>query len=146
MLVCWISLPKNMEYINKFTKHLIVRYIIAGGTSAVVNISIFSLLFYIFDIYYLISNVIAFIIAFFISLALQKFWTFRDHSLDGVHIQSLMYLLNSLFGLGVNTLVLYVCVDYFGILPIIGVIIAGVSTALCTFPISRKYIFNQQIK
>ncbi len=129
--------------INYFTKHLIVRYIISGGTSAFVNLSVFSLLFYIFHIHYLISNIIAFVLAFGVSLVLQKFWTFKDLSTDRIHIQGILYLLSSIFGLGVNTLVLYVCVHFFGILPIIGVIIAGICTALCTFPISKKYIFNQ---
>jgi len=130
--------------ISKFTKHLIVRYIISGGTAAFVNLSFFALFFYIFHVNYLIANVIAFIIAFFVSLTLQKFWTFRDHSTDRIHIQGILYLFSSLFGLGVNTLVLYICVDFLGFLPIIGVIIAGIATALCTFPISRKYIFNQE--
>jgi putative flippase GtrA len=132
--------------IEKFTKHLIVRYIISGGTSASVNLLGFSLFFFIFHIHYIVSNVIAFIIAFGVSLVLQKFWTFRDHSTDNIHIQGLLYLFNSLFGLSVNTLVLYICVHFLGILPIIGVIIAGISTALCTFPISRKYVFNQGAK
>lgn len=129
--------------INIFTKHLIVRYIISGGTSAFVNIAVFSLLFYIFHIFYIVSNVIAFLVAFGLSLVLQKFWTFQDHSTENIHIQGVLYLFSSLFGLCINTLVLYICVHFFGILPIIGVIIAGISTALCTFPISRKYIFNQ---
>ncbi len=130
--------------IKYFTRHLIVRYLISGGTSASVNLSLFALFFYIFQINYIISNVIAFCAAFFISLTLQKFWTFKDNSTDRIHIQGVLYLFSSLFGLGVNTLVLYICVDFFGILPIIGVIIAGISTALCTFPISRKFIFNQR--
>lgn len=131
--------------IDFLTKHLIIRYLISGGTSAAVNLSVFSLLFYIFHIHYIISNIIAFLIAFGVSLVLQKFWTFQDHSTDRIHIQGILYLFSSLFGLGVNTLVLYICVDFFGTIPIVGVIIAGISTALCTFPISRRYIFNQKV-
>ena len=131
--------------IKQFTKHLIVRYIISGGTSALVNLSVFSLLFYIFRVHYIVSNIIAFILAFGVSLVLQKFWTFQDHSTDKIHIQGFLYLFTSLLGLCVNTFVLYICVHFFGLLPIVGVIIAGITTALCTFPISRKYIFNQPI-
>ena len=136
------------EYINqqitRLTKHTIIRYIISGGTSATVNLSVFSLFFYIFHLYYIFSNIIAFILAFSVSLVLQKFWTFRDHSTENMHIQTILYLFSSLFGLAINTGVLYICVDFFGILPILGVVVAGISTALCTFPISRKYIFNQK--
>lgn len=129
--------------IKYFTKHLIVRYIISGGTSAFINLSIFSLFLYVFRIHYIVSSVIAFIVAFFVSLILQKFWTFHDHSTDNIHIQTFLYLLNSLFGLCVNTLVLYICVHYLNFLPLVGQIVAGIFTALCTFSISRKYVFNQ---
>ncbi len=132
--------------ISKLTKHLLVRYIISGGTSAAVNLSVFSLFFFIFHIHYIISNVIAFSVAFSVSLVLQKFWTFRDHSTDNLHIQGLLYLFNSLFGLCINTIILYVCVHFFGILPITGVVIAGLITAVCTFQISRRYVFNQKIQ
>lgn len=130
----------GMDVLDEYT---ILRYIISGGTSAVVNIALFSLFYYIFNFHYLSSNIIAFVVAFFISLSLQKFWTFRDHSTQNLHIQGLFYLLNSIFGLGLNTLILYVCVDYFGIMPILGVIIAGALTALCTFQITSRFIFKK---
>ncbi|MFA5889116.1 MAG: GtrA family protein [Candidatus Paceibacterota bacterium] len=124
-------------------RHIIIRYVISGGTSAFVNLSLFSLFLYIFQIHYIISSVIAFTFGFLVSLILQKFWTFRDHSTDNIHVQSFLYLLNSLFGLCVNTLVLYISVHYLGFMPLIGQIIAGICTALCTFQISRRYVFNQ---
>jgi putative flippase GtrA len=131
--------------IKYFTRHLIVRYIISGGTSALVNLSFFSLLLYVFHVHYIVSSVIAFSVGFLVSLTLQKFWTFRDHSTDNIHVQGFLYLLNSLFGLCVNTLILYISVHYFGLMPLAGQIIAGIGTALCTFQISRKYVFNQEI-
>lgn len=124
-------------------EHTILRYIISGGTSASVNISLFSLFFYVFHVHYIVSNIIAFCVAFFVSLWLQKFWTFRDHSKDGMHVQGLYYLLNSLLGLVINTSFLYICVRYFSIKPIFGVIIAGMCTALITFQISSRFIFNK---
>lgn len=124
-------------------EHTILRYIISGGMSATVNISLFSLFFYLFKIHYILSNIIAFCVAFFVSLLLQKFWTFRDNSKEAIHIQGFYYLLNSLLGLSINTSILYVCVDYFKIMPILGVIIAGICTALVTFQISSRYIFKK---
>lgn len=88
----------------------------------------------------------AFSVAFFVSLFLQKFWTFRDHSTENMHIQGMYYLLNSLLGLAINTTVLYVCVDYLKFIPIVGVIIAGICTALVTFQISSRYVFNNSFK
>ncbi len=126
-------------------KHTILRYIVSGGTSAVVNIALFYVFYSFFNIYYIVSNIIAFTFAFFVSLFLQKFWTFRDHATENMHIQGVYYLLSSVFSLGLNTLILYICVDIFNIMPILGVIIAGGITALFTFQISSRLIFNRNV-
>lgn len=132
--------------IEKITRHTIVRYLIGGSTSAVVNLVVFYTLNSLNDVHYITSSIIAFLAAFFVSLIFHKFWTFRDHSTENIHVQGFMYLLSSLFGLGLNTLILYVCVDQFGLLPLVGQIIAGGLTACCTFFISKHLIFNQTIK
>lgn len=136
-------MDKILTMIQKFTKHLLVRYIISGGTSAFINLSVFFLLFQFFKVYYIIASVVAFVISFLISLVLQKFWTFQDHSTENMHLQVGKYLLSSLFGLAINTGFLYVFVDFAHIHPFIGQILAGGLTACCTFFISRKYVFNQ---
>lgn len=130
--------------VEKFNKHTIIRYLIGGGTSAFVNLSIFTFLYYFFQIHYIVSSIIAFAIAFFVSLTFHKFWTFRDHSTDKIHVQGFLYLLSSLFGLSINTLILYACVDYFHLVPLVGQVIAGGLTACCTFFISKFYIFTHQ--
>jgi putative flippase GtrA len=132
--------------IRRLTKHLLIRYIIAGGTSAAVNLAIFFLLHDVFHIYYITASIIAFLVAFFISLVLQKFWTFRDHSLHKFHHQIGKYLLTSLFGLAVNTLVLYVCVQYFNFHALLGQLVAGFFTACCTFFLSKRFVFKVREK
>ena len=122
---------------------MIVRYVISGGTSAAVNLSTISLLYYVFHMYYILASIIAFMVAFFFSLVLHKFWTFGDRSMDGVHRQAGKYLANSLLGLAINTAILFVCVDIFHLYVYVGQIIAGILTASVTFFISRDYIFNQ---
>jgi putative flippase GtrA len=128
---------------KKLTKHLVVRYVISGGTAAVFNLAVLSLLYYIFHVYYILASVVSFTLAFMVSLILQKFWTFQDRSMHKVHRQAGKYLANSVFGLVVNTAVLYICVSRFHFYVFIGQIIAGIVTAFCTFFISRDYIFNQ---
>lgn len=129
---------------KRFTKHLIVRYLISGGTSAVVNLSILSLLYYIFNVYYILAGMIAFCVAFFVSLTLHKFWTFDDPSMDGAHKQAGKYFITSIFGLIMNTLILYICVDLLHLFVYIGQIVAGGLTACVTFFISRDHVFNQK--
>lgn len=128
---------------KRFTKHLIVRYVISGGTSAAINLATLSLLYYVFNIYYIFASIVAFIVSFFISLVLHKFWTFEDKSTHGVHKQAGKYLISSILGLIINTTILYICVDLVHMYVFLGQIIAGVLTASVTFFISRDHIFNQ---
>ncbi len=128
--------------IKYLTKHLLIRYIISGGTSAAVNLSLFFLLHHIYHVYYITSSVVAFTVAFLISLILQKFWTFRDHSMDRFHHQIGKYLLTSLLGLLINTFVLYVSVEYFKFYALAGQITAGIVTACCTFFLSKHFVFK----
>lgn len=136
-------MSKYLEIIKQLTKHTIIRYIIGGGTSAVVNLTSFFFFNSIIHIHYILSSILAFTIAFFVSLIFQKFWTFRDHSTENMHIQGFFYLLSSLLGLGMNTFILYICVHYFLLPPLLGQFIAGILTACCTFPISKYFIFNR---
>lgn len=128
--------------IKIFTKHLIFRYLIAGGTSASINLGILSLLYYAFGMYYLYAAIVASVIAFCVSLLLHKFWTFEDFSRHDMHIQIGKYMITSLFGLGLNTLFLYIAVDFFHLYVYIGQIVAGASVACITFFISRNLIFK----
>jgi putative flippase GtrA len=131
--------------IKIFTKHLIVRYLIAGGTSALVNLGILSLLYYVFGVYYLHAAIIASVVAFFVSLVLHKFWTFEDYSRTNVHVQVGKYMVTSLFGLGLNTLFLYILVDHFHLFVYLAQIIAGGSVACVTFFISRGLVFKGKV-
>ena len=129
---------------KRFTKHLIVRYIISGGTSAVINLGTLSFLYYIKHMYYIYAAIIAFIVSFLVSLVLQKFWTFEDHSRNNLSVQIGKYLITSLLGLSLNTFILYVLVDHLHLYVYVGQIIAGGLVACVTFFISRKYVFKGQ--
>jgi len=127
---------------KRFTKHLIVRYLISGGTSAGINLGLLSLLYYVYGMYYLYAAIISSIIAFFVSLTLHKFWTFEDFSRQDMHIQIGKYMATSLLGLGLNTLFLYVLVDHLHFFVYLAQIIAGGSVACITFFISRGLVFK----
>lgn len=98
---------------NHFRKMKILRYLISGGTAAIVDLAILYLLTDIMGVWYLFSAVLAFIIAFVVSFVLQKYWTFANHSNDKIHSQILIYLTVALINLGLNTLGVFVFVHYF---------------------------------
>lgn len=150
------------------TQHKIVRYIIAGTTSAIVNFLTYFLLLRmpLFSKHYLYAAIIAFCVSFVISYTLQKFWVFQNHSKKDLHLQIGTYLLTSLGGLAINMSILYLLVDksitadivsflpHF-ILPnvirnipnfikLVSNLISSVLAACCTFFISKNFVFKNK--
>ncbi len=124
-------------------KHLkILKYIISGGTAAFINIFLLYLLIEWIHYPYLRSSVFSFVVSFFVSFILQKFWTFNDNSKDGAKKQLAIYLLVAITNLGVNTLFVYLLVEYIKIWPVWAQIISGASIALYSFFI-YKFIFYE---
>jgi putative flippase GtrA len=96
--------------------------------------------------HYLLAAILAFMVAFCVSFVLQKFWTFRDVSRVDMHKQVLLYLTTSLFGLSINTLLMYIFVDHLKVNVIISQIFAGAMVACCTFFLSRHIVFKNNAK
>ncbi|MBA3733310.1 GtrA family protein [Patescibacteria group bacterium] len=130
-----------LKLFKLFTSHVVVRFIIAGGTSAVVDLG----LLYVFNSrlgwHYLVSAVLAFIGAFGVSFTLHKFWTFQSHN-ERTDKQALLYLGTSLFGLSLNTMLMYLFVDYFHIQVLISQFFVGIMVAFSSFFISRNFVFK----
>ena len=77
-----------------------------------------------------------------ISFTLQKFWTFRDDRTTDMHIQVGKYFLVALVNLALNTALMYVLVDRFGIWYILSQIIIGLSIAVGSYFVYKKIIFR----
>jgi len=127
--------------VRKFT---VIKYLISGGSSAFVQLALLYILTDIFKIWYLFSAVIAFIVAFFMSFLLHKFWTFLDNDMDVMHKQLFSYFVLAMINLGLNTLLMYFFVDvvhiwYFG-----AQFITSGLIAFSSFYLYKKIIFKSQ--
>ncbi len=129
------------DFVGYFTKHVVIRYIISGGTAAMTDLVLLYIFNTLFHVHYLTASVIAFILAFFVSFTLHKYWTFKSHA-DEIPKQIIMYLGTSLLGLCLNTILMYLFVGHFHLVVLLSQIIAGALVACCTFFISRKFVFK----
>jgi len=120
------------------------RFIIAGGTALVVNLIALYALTDLLHIYYLLSTVFAFLIAFCVSFTLQKFWTFRDRSSDQLHVQLPLYLGMQVGNLALNAFFMYAFVEYLHIWYILSQAIIALGLAIISFFINRRFIFKSQ--
>ncbi|MFH1661806.1 MAG: glycosyltransferase [Candidatus Falkowbacteria bacterium] len=132
-----------LPFYEQIDKHKIyVKYIISGGTAATTDLALLYVLTEFFNMHYLLSASIAFIIAFFISFFLQKFWTFRDNNREKIYKQMSLYLFVCVTNLFINTGGMYFLVDKFNIMYMVAQVIMGGLIAIFSFLIYRSFIFN----
>lgn len=124
-------------------KKELVKYLISGGTAAAVDVLLLYVFTDIFKLWYITSAVLAFIGAFCVSFTLQKYWTFRDLSSSKIHAQISLYLISSVINLGINTLFMYILVDFFHIWYILSQIITSGLIAIGSFFIYKYIIFKK---
>lgn len=125
-----------------FRNSRVLRYLAAGGMGAATNLATLYALTEFFHVWYLFSSIIAVSVSFIVSFILQKFWTFRSMDLDRVPVQLPMHLSLSFANLVLNTVLMYLLVDYIHLWYMLAqVIVAGV-LAVANYTIYRLYIFK----
>lgn len=92
---------------------LVARYVTVGLCAVVLDIGLLYVLTEHAGLWYLISAILAFAVTFVFAFTLQKQWTFKDAS--GAYVrQGTAYLAIGLANMGLNIVLLYVCVDMLG--------------------------------
>lgn len=122
----------------------VVRYLIAGGTAAATDIILLFVFTSILDIWYLISTVLAFLIAFVVSFLLQKYWTFTDGANAAWKSQAIKYLAITSTNLGLNTLLMYVSVDFLHLHYLLAQIIVSGLIAVESYFIYQIFVFKKK--
>lgn len=128
-----------------YTYKVYIKYVIAGGTAASIDLGLLFIFTDLFGIWYITSAALAFMLAFFVSFSLQKFWTFRDSSTDGIYQQMSMYFVIAVVNLLLNTGLMYVLVDYFHIWYMFSQVFVGGLVACWSFLIYKFYIFKNNV-
>ena len=136
--------PWSLPHLRRYQR--LLRYLAAGGFAAAVDLGLLYVFTDLFLIHYLTSAILAFILTFFVSFTLQKFWTFQDSSTHKVHAQAFTYLVVALVNLAINTLLMYVLVDVLAIWYLGAQILASGLIAFESFFVSRYFIFHGGMK
>lgn len=107
----------------------VMRFIISGGTAAVVNLALLYTFTDIFGIWYLLSSAVSFMFAFFVSFVLQKYWAFQNDVREKIGRQLPMHLSVALANMVLNLGFLYFFVEVGGIHYILAAIISNIIIA-----------------
>ena len=125
-----------------FLKDLI-KFAIVGTIGTVINISILYLLTEFFNLYYIFSEIIAFIVSVLNNYILNKLWTFQEKIQEKIIRKYFKFSLVCLVSLLLNITVLFILVEYFYIWYIMAEIIAIFCAFLINFSGSRLWTFKK---
>ena len=119
-----------------------LRYVVSGGTGAVVNLGTFLVLVQGARIWYVAAAALAYAAAIAVSFLMQKFVTFGDYRRDQLARQSARYVALQAGNIGVNALLVYLAVEYARMPYLFAQFASGILIAIYTFFILKRAVFT----
>lgn len=143
-----IEVCSNMNFIKRLliekTSNGIIqfiRYFFVGGIAAVVNIGSLFLMVDIFNINYILSNIVGFIFGIIINYSLSKMFVFTDNEDINKIFEIMMYVIIGILGLIFDTVMLWIFTSKIGIYYMISKIISTILTFVWNF-VARKILYK----
>lgn len=121
----------------------IIRFVLAGGAGAVVNLTALYLLVTYGEAHPVLGSVGSFICAFFVSFTLQKLWTYRNFDKETAGKQMTVYLTIQLINLGINTGLMYILVHYTPLHYLVAQVITSALIAIESFFLYKHVVFRE---
>jgi len=124
----------------------ITRYVIAGGTGALINFLIYFVMLQVFNVWYLLSSICSFTLSIFAGFYLQKYFTFRNSSKDYIYKQMYLFFSFSLINLLINVILLVFFVEILGINQLVAKVLTLGIIAIGSFFVYQNFVFSSKIQ
>ena len=123
----------------------IINYLIFGGLTTLVSIGTYAIFTKIFNIDYLISNVLSWIIAVLFAFITNKLFVFESKSKDKklVSKEITNFFFFRIVSLGIEMVIMYTFVDLLSINDLIMKVIAQVIVILSNYIFSKVFVFKK---
>ena len=139
-----IALPWLYRPLNSYK--LYIKYLITGSFGTSIDILLLYILTDIIGVWYLFSTIFVYVIAFFSSFYLQKYWTFKDGRESIFYEQLFSYFMVGLFNLSINTVGVFLLVEKFNFYYIFAQVLMFATLGIESFLVYRFIIFNRKRK
>ncbi len=119
----------------------ILKYALVGGTCTVLDFGFLYVLTKYFGIFYIISSVISFSIGTIVNYYLCTNWVFKVRSVENRNLEFIYYLVITIVGIGITTLVIWVFTEHFKFNFMLSKLVATAITVGWNFG-ARKYFLH----
>lgn len=133
-------------HMNKYLKELVIqiaKFGIVGVIAFVIDYGLFLLFTYVLSINYLVASGLSFTIATFFNFAASMRFVFAGKEGQTRTQQFVIFFVLSLLGLGLNQLILWMCVDLLSWFAWLGKLIATVIVMVFNF-VTRKILLEDR--
>ena len=142
----WFGLLSVIEHLlkNKTNNTLIqlFRYTFVGGIAFIFDFSTLYILTEYFNIHYLISAAIAFLLGLTINYFLSIMWVFQKRSLKSKYIEFIVFALIGIIGLTLNEFIIWFFTEIVNIHYLLSKLISTVFVYLWNFFIRKYFLFH----
>jgi putative flippase GtrA len=118
-----------------------LKYCISGGTGAIIDFVVFSVLIALFFTPYLIANAVSFSLGTVIVCYMQKNWTFRYKSIEQIHFYS-KYLLSIGMIFLINTILLILGIEILHLVEINAKFLQVILSSIIGYIIQKNVVFR----
>lgn len=119
------------------------RYGFVGGVAFLVDYGTMILLTEVFGLHYMLSATISFILGLITNYLLSTSWVFNKRKVSNLWAEFLIFAVIGIIGLGLNSLILYLCTERIGIHYTISKIIATIIVFFWNFLARKVILFNK---
>lgn len=123
----------------------IINYLIAGGLTVLVTILSYAFFTKILHIYYIVSNVLAWIIAVIFAYVVNRRFVFQSKSSKSAKVKEIRnFFIFRLLSLLIDTILMYLLVDIFRINDLISKMIVQIVVIVLNYIFSKFFIFKEE--
>lgn len=118
----------------------IIKFGIVGGIATIIDFAVFYILHEVLGINTIISNICSFTISVVYNYIASIKWVFDVDENKNKKTQFILFIVFSVIGLGLNTVIVYVCTDLMNLYSMIGKVIATAVVMVFNFITRKKFL------
>lgn len=116
------------------------RYVIVGLLSFAIEYGLYTLLFAVLNVNYLLSNMLVYSVTFWFNFLLNRCWSFNAR--NNLKHQLILYGILFIFNFTVTNVMIYVFSDILGIYPLISKVLIMFAVVSWNFIIYKRVIYK----